>query len=419
MEYEWTVHDIELLLNGTSELMDTFQSKYDLLIARPELLSYLLTKSLKIRATPPSKLVIAKLRWLINKSIEVNGGGANSSSRHHHQQQPDVLEKFVRWFPTLTITEIRQNLDIICFLIETIDNRKKLLSSSAKSPDIKRNDKLDVTEWFSTNRRYHLTPYKTGGKIEKVVFNRFAPRWGLVFDGSKNIMYQHTGNVAVLSDRRFKTYLTLTFKCNSTSIVDRHQYIISDFFADNTNSGRFRGVSVKCSTSSSSTSSSIKKKTKRRRETKEETAVVELYVHGVNNSTTTTTITTTSNNKNNNYKMITDALTVEEFYTLQIVWGNQNDGFYTLFKDKKCIVEKTLFECDTVPREVTPYLSVGGQQKKGHGDADDDEKKKNNSNYFFGVISNIEVLKTLNDIPPELSNLVIDEQMIENLFLPP
>ena len=118
MEYEWTVHDIELLLNGTSELMDTFQSKYDLLIARPELLSYLLTKSLKIRATPPSKLVIAKLRWLINKSIEVNGGGANSSSRHHHQQQPDVLEKFVRWFPTLTITEIRQNLNIICFLIE-------------------------------------------------------------------------------------------------------------------------------------------------------------------------------------------------------------------------------------------------------------------------------------------------------------
>ena len=177
MEYEWTVHDIELLLNGSSELMDTFQSKYDLLIARPELLSYLLTKSLKIRATPPSKLVIAKLRWLINKSIEVNGGGANSSSRHHHQQQPDVLEKFVRWFPTLTITEIRQNLDIICFLIETIDSRRKLLSSSsAKSPDIKRNDKLDVTEWFSTNRRYPLTPYKTGGKIEKVVFNKFAPR---------------------------------------------------------------------------------------------------------------------------------------------------------------------------------------------------------------------------------------------------
>ena len=156
-----------------------------------------------------------------------------------------------------------------------------------------------------------------------------------------------------------------------------------------------------------------------------------MYVHGVNNSTTTTTtITTTSNNKNNNYKMITDALTVEEFYTLQIVWGNQNDGFYTLFKDKKCIVEKTLFECDTVPREVTPYLSVGGQQKKGHSDDadddddDDDEKKKNNSNnnnnnnYFFGVISNIEVLKTLDDIPPELSYLVIDEQMIENLFLP-
>ena len=104
--------------------------------------------------------------------------------------------------------------------------------------------------------------------------------------------------------------------------------------------------------------------------------------------------------------MITDALTVEEFYTLQIVWGNQNDGFYTLFKDKKCIVEKTLFECDTVPREVTPYLSVGGQ-------------KENNSNYFFGVISNIEVLKTLDDIPPELSYLVIDEQMIKNLFLPP
>ena len=393
MEYEWTVHDIELLLNGTSELMDTFQSKYDLLIARPELLSYLLTKSLKIRATPPSKLVIAKLRWLINKSIEVNGGGANSSSRHHHQQQPDVLEKFVRWFPTLTITEIRQNLDIICFLIETIDNRKKLLSSSAKSPDIKRNDKLDVTEWFSTNRRYPLTPYKTGGKIEKVGFSKFAPRWGLVFDGSKNIMYQHTGNAAVLSDRRFKTYLTLTFKCNSTSVVG-HQYIISDFFVNNTNNGRFRGVSVKCSTTTTTnttttttttvTTTNIKKKTKK------ETVVIELYVHGVNSS--------------NNYKVITDALTVEEFYTLQIVWGNQNDGFYTLFKDRECIVEKTLFECDTVPGEVTPYLSVGGQ-------------KESNLNYFFGVISNIEVLKTLDDIPPELSYLVIDKQMIENLFL--
>ena len=381
MEYEWTVHDIDLLLNGTSELMDTFQSKYDLLIARPELLSHLLTKTLKIRTTPSSKLVIAKLRWLLNK--EVNGG--DSSSRHQQPPAADVLEKFVRWFPTLSITEIRQNLDIICFLIETIDKRK----SSAKSPDIKRNDELDVTEWFSTNRRYPLTPYKTGGKIEKVGFSKFAPRWGLVFDGSKNIMYQHTGNAAVLSDRRFKTYLTLTFKCNSTSVVG-HQYIISDFFVNNTNNGRFRGVSVKCSTTTTTTTTTVTTTTNIKKKTKKETVVIELYVHGVNSS--------------NNYKVITDALTVEEFYTLQIVWGNQNDGFYTLFKDRECIVEKTLFECDTVPGEVTPYLSVGGQ-------------KESNLNYFFGVISNIEVLKTLDDIPPELSYLVIDKQMIENLFL--
>ena len=43
--------------------------------------------------------------------------------------------------PTLSITEIRQNLDVVCFLIETIDKKK----STKSPPDIKRNDKLDVT----------------------------------------------------------------------------------------------------------------------------------------------------------------------------------------------------------------------------------------------------------------------------------
>ena len=42
---------------------------------------------------------------------------------------------------TLSITEIRQNLDVVCFLIETIDKKK----STKSPPDIKRNDKLDVT----------------------------------------------------------------------------------------------------------------------------------------------------------------------------------------------------------------------------------------------------------------------------------
>ena len=108
--------------------------------------------------------------------------------------------------------------------------------------------------------------------------------------------------------------------------------------------------------------------------------------------------------------IITDTLKMDEFYTLHILWGtkdNNFESFYSLFKDRKCLIEQTSFACNLIPHGVNNFLSLGAQYSSN---------SRPPSYYFSGAISNLEVLKSTVNIPPVLLNLVIREQNIDNFF---
>ena len=374
MDYDWSAEDVNVFLQGAAALSrSSFEPRTygDVLLSHSTFLAYLLQKLLKQHQTSLiSKRVISKLRWLISRSYD--------KSTHKEIVEIDThsngIDQLIKWFPTWTKNQIQNNLDKLCLKIEKAKEEKT-------PPEIVRDNKGYVTKWLDTkrNKSFFIPHPQTGmGKIqlEDTDFSQRS-RYSLVFDKKERVMYFQQG-IPYLSLRRDNVCLTVTFKCGSSashSETGQPQFIINDFTNEKY---AFRGVSAQ----------------------KNETGDYRLCVHGVDAKTS-----------RENCMIIAESIEEDEFYTLQIVFGNEQrnrESFFTVYKDASVVVGKTTFKCNKSPTSVYPYLTIGGRK--------DYLSEMNPDDFFSGAISNIELMLNDEEIPSSILKAIIVEQTMINPF---
>ena len=108
------------------------------------------------------------------------------------------------------------------------------------------------------------------------------------------------------------------------------------------------------------------------------------------------------------------------FYTVQLKWGAKIeevdgsrqclDSFCRMYEINKLLIEET-FHQEKNEGVTNPHLYIGGINKS----KEKESGKLLNSNFFTGILSNIEILSTSNEIiPTELLTFIASKQCIIN-----
>ena len=308
------------------------------------------------------------------------------------------FNELFNWFPQLAVEQIRKHVNFITFLIETLSSSK-----NDDDSDVKIDENNRVIEWRSLNYLKHgkviFVPIsKQGSKLKKLLlpFN-VHQRYGLEFKGSEQNMYTIENiNEPVLSYYGKNTILTLTLlvgkndlnipeKNTNSEITGKEEFIISDYSSLSIYD-HFRGLSLISDVNQDGT--------------------FDLYVYGVNSK--------------ENKKKIAEGLKMSWFYTVQVKWGAQIeevdgsvrflDSFCRIYENNKLLIEET-FHQEKNEGVTNPHLYIGGINKS----KEEESGKMLNSNFFTGILSNIEILSTSNEIiPTELLTFIASKQCVIN-----
>ena len=287
----------------------------------------------------------------------------------------DGLKDIINWVPNMICDLFRKKINVLTLLINTI--------SPAKDPDVELSSDKEVKKWFSYNNREQiiLTPVdEKVGKLERCS-DIASDGYGLVFD--KKIMYHIDDCKNVyLSILDANVVLTLTFLLGKKEEDDDDDDVVEEFIATDyrwseydQRSEMHRGIST------------IVKSNKK----------FDLYLQGA------------IGDDGQNKRRIGENLEKGVFYTLQVCWRRAgiDTGYYSLYKYKQLLNDKTSFQHNTTPTIISPALYLGGFNTSK------DWKKVIKSKCFTGIISNFEVIQTENDsISDDLLKLIADKQSV-------
>ena len=228
-----------------------------------------------------------------------------------------------------------------------------------------------------------------GACLKKIPFQPDHQRYGLKFNCNEQNMYSLSNHSAsVLSYVGTNTILTLTFlvgelehdETRTRNKLEKDAFLIHDH---NTQLPTpFRGISVINNGEES----------------------FDLCLHG-------------AFSEQKDRLKIAEKLKMSCFYTLQVKWGAQiedPDGtmrilssFYRIYEDKKLVIDNVFHQrIDDSPKVAVLYIG---------GFNNDKDSTVNKSNFFTGILSNIEILLTTEElIPKELLHFIATKQYIVN-----
>ena len=293
------------------------------------------------------------------------------------------LKELIKWFPQLTIEQIRKNVNFCTFLAETLPPDEDW--------DVKLNDDKRVTAWRSLNHsrdgKMILTPIGKGSILEKLLpAMNVHQRYGLKFERTEQCMY-YANNKLFLRNPGRTVVLTITFLVGALPpddvASDGEEFILNDYHPEEKTDEHLRGLSI---------SSTGEEK-------------FDLFLHGADAS---------DSDASKNRLKIGTSLQSSWFYTVQVKWGAQIerpdgsvrrlDSSYAIYENNECLVEKT-FQCPLLSDLQTLAFSLGAKKALG----------KTADNYFTGILSNMEILQTEHEtIPKELLHLIAMKQILIN-----
>ena len=307
------------------------------------------------------------------------------------------LKELVKWFPELAIEQIRKNVNLATFLVETLPPDKDW--------DVELDHKR-VTMWRSFNHsRDEKVILRATAKTGGSVFEKLLPpmdvhqRYGIKFEKIEKNMY-YADNKLFLRNSGRTVVLTITFLVGALPPFDGvvKEFILNDYHPEEKTEEHFRGLSI----------SSVANEEKK----------FDLYLHGARNindvsTSTGDNATVAAAPVGKNRLKIGSALKTSWFYTVQVKWGAQIeepdgsmrllDSSYAIYDNDKCLVEKT-FQSPLLGTQQTSAFSVGGKKAPEGGDS-----------YFTGILSNMEMLHTdYETIPTELLRFIATKQRLIN-----
>lgn len=288
----------------------------------------------------------------------------------------DGIKDIIKWFPTIICDLFRKKVNVLTLFINTIPPEK--------DPDVELFSNRKVKKWLSYNNRDNLILTSVDKKAGELASLPYGKRYGLVFDKKQKIMY-HIPDCRnmYLSINGANVLLTLTFKKvgnkESSDNNDVEEFIASDYHWSkyDKRSDVHRGISI------------ITKSDQK----------FDLYLQGA------------IGNDGQNKMKIGEDLEQDAFYTLQVCWrrtGIEKTGFYSLYKYRQLLIDKTSFQHHAVPILMRPAFYVGGfNASRG--------ETVIKSKCFTGIISNLEVIQTDNDsISNDVLKLIVDGQSVIN-----
>ena len=425
--------------------------------------------------SPPStsdrwKKIIGELRWLLSRSLIYNFNSNSQTeaslyfSTNRRRSDPgknsggggrvssNTLEDLVKWFPDMTIKEIRKHVNSATFLVETLPPKS--------NRDVELDKNKRVTKWKAFNTRkdgqlLSLSPVDdhqtTASELKSLSpESNVHRRYGLQFEagaaGGGNMYGIAENSGLILRDRASNVVLTLTFlvgelpdrrrRCRrrddggasaaAVAVVamdEKEQFIINDH--------RYSKRGEKTTKHMRALSIEIIKAA-----SEEEEDTFDLYLYGCTTTTTAVTTataaddgaTTTATTKEPpppRRRKIGTGLKTSWFYTIQIKWGAQNDergaataagaedSFYVI-RENDTVLTKKSFQCPPLPKDVVrSALYIGGLN------AAKTDLGIVKSNCFSGIVSNIEILKTNSHsrrrrVPESVLEFIIANQIIMN-----
>lgn len=285
------------------------------------------------------------------------------------------LKEMIRWFPQMVVEHIRSDLNTLTLLIQTLPPEK--------DADVELSAQKIVNRWNLYKRSDgYLHPVDNGGALQRVSLELdLLKRYGLVFDKSKDIMYEMQGVKAPFLSTPSNILLTLTFLVgvyDESHDEENEEFIISDYrwSSFSKSSEKFRGVSI------------VSKPGEK----------FDLYLHGVQDV-----------DGNRQMKFGKD-LERNLHYTLQVYWMKSNTGFASLHCDGEIVIQETSFQHGTPPDITRPGFYLGGFNASTSYKSDVVKSK-----CFTGIISNVEIINTRNlIIPRELLDLIWEVQTVYN-----
>ena len=293
---------------------------------------------------------------------------------------PGGLREVIKWFPRMILEQIRKELNTLTLLIETLPPNK--------DADVELLPQKTVNTWkLFNNRDLVLKPVDEGGELIRVTLELDpVPRYGLVFNKSKGIMYHMEKARQTFLTTRMSVLLTITFlvgiKDDDNDVSDKEgeeEFIISDYRWNrfDKSSEKFRAVSI------------VSKADEK----------FDLYLHGVPGEDET------------QRWMFGKDLKRKFYYTLQVNWDElEKSGFATLYKDGEPLIKKTPFPWDETPDILTPAFYLGGFNES----TTTGKSKVVKSKCFTGIISNVEIIQYHSKMSKEIIDLIIKTQTLYN-----
>ena len=293
------------------------------------------------------------------------------------------LNELFNWFPQMLMEQIHRNVNFLTFLVEKI---------SGKDADVEVDSHNKVVKWKSLNqlknKEVSLIPVSASGAyLKEIPFQPDHQRYGLKFDCNDQNMYRLSNfSLSVLSCMSANTIITLTFlvgeadESKTINNLEKNKFLIHDH--NNDLPYTFRGISVINNGEKS----------------------FDLCLHG-------------AFSEQKDKLKIAEKLKMSCFYTLQVKWGAQiedSDGtmrilssFYRIYEDKKLVIDNVFHQrSDDSPKVAVLYIG---------GFNNDKDSTVNKSNFFTGILSNIEILLTSEElIPKELLHFIATKQCIIN-----
>ena len=482
--FKWSIQDVEDLLKGTKHLIGSIKhSSFDnneLLLSKPYFIHNLLLEAIveqpdddhqSSTADDASKIwkeIIGNLRWLLNQSLMYNydsndDNEANLYFSKNLQHLSDgggkkdiasnTLGEMVKWFPELSLEQIRKNVNFATFLVENVTpgdaNRDVDLSADNR-----------VSTWMSFNHHPQsgkqkfllktIDPQTKTAMLKRIVPPmNIHPRYGLKFeqkeenvykaDDIKNIFFRSRGTSTVLTF----TFLVGRLLRNTndddeemvpvdahSSIndgddeeeVEEEQFILNDRHWSEMRKPveKFRGVSI------------VNRRGGGGGDGNSAAGLFDLYLHGA--------VSEETGGKENRLLMARN-LEKSQFYTLQVKWGAEIvqvdksvrilPSFYAIHHNDKCSIKQS-FKNTLISDEIRPAFYLGGfvsrtrvvssvlQQQQQRIDLPRIIRRKSEFKYvkskcFTGLVCNLEILKTrTKNVPPELLDFIVKRQSVRN-----
>ena len=458
-EFKWAADDVERLISASKSLYsssdDRRQSSYDnaeLLLTKPQFINSLILEIVSQQQQdevvdfppPPSgmserwKKIIGELRWLLSRSLiyNFNLNSQTEASLYFSTNPPwcrsdpgknngvssNTLEDLVKWFPDMTVKEIRKHVNSATFMVETLPPK------SNRDVELDKNNR--VTKWKAFNSRkdgysLSLSPVGDRAAARASQLKALLPetnvrqRYGLQFEAAEGNMYGIAEDSGlILRDKTSNVVLTLTFLVGKLPDDDdgasaaaaggeEEQFILNDYrysARKKTSTKHMRALSIEIIKGG-----------------EEEEDTFDLYLYG------TTTVTAAAaaaaaadgTRERRRRRKIGTGLKTSWFYTVQIKWGGQDergvhcsDSFYVI-RENDTVLTKKSFLCPPLKDVARSALYLGGLNtaKTDTGVVV--------SNCFSGIVSNIEILKTNSysrrrRVPESVLEFIIANQIIMN-----